>query len=197
MKTYGYVRVSTSEQNVDRQVIALTKEGVKKENIYIDHISGYTFDRPSYQSLKRKLRRGDLLMVMSLDRLGRNYEEILKEWRMIHSDLGVDICILDMPILDTRKRENLLGSLISDIILQLLSYVADTERKFLLERQRTGIEAAKAKGVVFGRPIMELPTNFQTYKRMYLNNEISSRDAGKNLDVSHTTFLRWVKFSQR
>ena len=174
-KTYGYVRVSTKEQNEDRQVLALNEVEVPKENIYMDKQSGKDFNRPMYQHLLKKIKEGDLLYVKSIDRLGRNYEEILEQWRIITKDRKADIAVLDMPLLDTRRGRDLMGTFLSDIVLQVLSFVAENERGNIRQRQKEGIEAAKLRGVKFGRPPKPLPENFvQVYKR-WLKKEILSQ----------------------
>ena len=193
MACYGYVRVSTKDQHEDRQVIAMQEAGVPDSCIFIDKQSGKDFDRPVYKRMLRKMRRDDLLYVKSIDRLGRNYEEILEQWRYITKTKGADIVVLDMPLLDTRKGKDLVGTLIADIVLQLLSYVAQTERETIHQRQAEGIAAAKARGVKFGRPPKERPPNFARYKELYKNNEISARGAAVYLGVTHKTFIRWVK----
>ena len=157
---YGYIRVSTREQNEDRQVIALTEWGVDVKRIYLDKQSGKDFERPQYRRLLRKLKSGDALIVKSIDRLGRNYDEILEQWRIITKEKHADIVVLDMPLLDTRTNRDLTGTLIADIVLQLLSYVAQTEREFIRQRQAEGIAAAKARGVRFGRPSLPVPEAF-------------------------------------
>ena len=159
-KAYGYVRVSTREQNEDRQMIALDRIEVSRENIYMDKQSGKDFERPRYRNLLRKLEEGDLLYVKSIDRLGRNYEEILEQWRILTKDKKVDIVVLDMPLLDTRRGKDLMGTFLSDIVLQVLSFVAENERGNIRQRQKEGIEAAKQRGVQFGRPPKPLPENF-------------------------------------
>ena len=156
-KTYGYVRVSSQDQNEDRQLIAMEQAGVPRSNIYMDKQSGKDFNRPNYKRLIKRLREGDLLYILSIDRLGRNYEEILNQWRIIPKDKKVDIVVIDMPLLDTRHEKNLLGTFISDIVLQLLSFVAENERTNIKQRQAEGIAVAKAKGVRFGRPPKPLP----------------------------------------
>ena len=158
---YGYIRVSTKEQNESRQLLALKNHGVPHANIYSDKQSGGDFDRPGYKRLLKKLRSGDILVIKSIDRLGRNYGEILEQWRLITQKLLCDIAVLDMPLLDTRRSRDLAGTLISDIILQLLSYVAETEREFIRQRQREGIEAARANGVHLGRVAMTRPDNYE------------------------------------
>ena len=189
---YGYARVSTKEQNEERQLIALRAFGLTDKAIFVDRQSGKDFDRRHYQRLLRKLKNGDTLVVKSIDRLGRNYEEILEQWRVITKEKGADIVVLDMPLLDTRRSRDLTGTLISDIVLQLLSYVAQTEREFIRQRQAEGIAAAKARGVKFGRPYKELPAGFQEVKARWKRGELSARAAGKELHIPHSTFLHWA-----
>ena len=160
-KLYGYIRVSTKEQNESRQLLALKNHGVPPENIYSDRQSGGDFDRPGYKRLINELRPGDILVIKSIDRLGRNYGEILEQWRLITHELHCDVAVLDIPLLDTRQSRDLIGTLISDIVLQLLSYVAETEREFIRRRQREGIEAARANGVHLGRVAMTRPDNYE------------------------------------
>lgn len=193
MRTFGYVRVSTPEQCIDRQTDALKAEGVSEADIFVDRWSGKDFNRPAYQKMLKLMRPGDLLIVLSIDRLGRNYHEILQEWRKLREVIGVDIKILDMPVLNTKQDNDLISDLISDIVLQLLSYVAQTEREFILQRQKEGIAAAKRRGVRFGRPYLPVPVEFEGLRQQWRNNKISAREAGSILHVSHTTFLRWVK----
>lgn len=158
--TYGYVRVSSTDQNEDGQLIALSSCDIPQKNIYMDKQSGKDFNRPQYKKLTRKLKSGDRLYIMSSDRLGRNYEEIQKQWRMLTKDIGIDICVLDMPLLDTWQGKDLMGSFIADLVLQILSFVAQSERENIKKRQAEGIAAAKAKGVKFGRPESKVPTDF-------------------------------------
>lgn len=192
-KTYGYVRVSTREQNEDRQVLALNEVQVPKENIYMDKQSGKDFNRPMYQHLLKKIKEGDLLYVKSIDRLGRNYEEILEQWRIITKDRKADIAVLDMPLLDTRRGRDLMGTFLSDIVLQVLSFVAENERGTIRQRQKEGIEAAKLRGVKFGRPPKPLPENFvQVYKR-WLKKEINGIQAAELCEMSVPTFYRKVE----
>lgn len=157
---YGYVRVSSTDQNEDRQMIALSEVGVLKKNIFMDKMSGKDFERPQYQKLLKKLKPDDLLYVLSIDRLGRNYEEIQKQWRIITKEKNVDVCVIDMPLLDTRQGKDLMGTFIADLVLQILSFVAQSERENIKKRQAEGIAAAKAKGVRFGRPEKNVPDNF-------------------------------------
>ena len=188
---YGYVRVSTREQNEERQMIALAEFGVPEKNIYMDKQSGKDFERTGYKRLLRKLREDDTLVIKSIDRLGRNYEEILAQWRTITKEKRAAIVVLDMPLLDTRQNRDLTGTLIADIVLQLLSYVAQTEREFIRQRQREGIAAAKARGVRFGRAPMERPLEFYELAEKWNKKEISARVAAKRLGISHNTFIRW------
>lgn len=192
MACYGYVRVSSKDQNEARQIIALQGIGVPDSCIYTDKQSGKDFDRPQYKKLIRALRKDDLLYIKSIDRLGRNYDEILEQWRYITKVKKADICVLDMPLLDTRKGKDLIGTLIADIVLQLLSYVAQTEREFIRQRQREGIDAAKAAGIKFGRTPLERPVDYERYKTMFLDGDISARNAAQKLGVAHKTFLKWV-----
>ncbi len=188
---YGYVRVSTREQNEDRQVIALREYGVGK--IYMDKQSGKDFNRPNYQKLMRKMKSGDTLVIKSIDRLGRNYDEILEQWRVITKEKQAYIVVLDMPLLNTKQNRDLTGTLIADIVLQLLSYVAQTEREFIRQRQAEGIAAAKEKGVKFGRAPMERPAEFENMKQQYLTQTVSARAAARQFGITHSTFLRWVR----
>lgn len=190
---YGYIRVSTREQNEDRQRLALAALPVPKENIYMDKQSGKDFERPQYRRLVRRLRRDDLLYVKSIDRLGRNYSEILEQWRMLTKEKGVDIAVLDMPLLDTRRGKDLMGTFLSDIVLQVLSFVAENERDNIRQRQAEGIAAAKARGVHFGRQALPVPEIFPEIVTAWLGRQLSSRAAGKKLGVSQTTFLKWRK----
>mgnify|MGYP001479758400 CR=1 FL=1 len=195
-QTYGYVRVSTKEQNEDRQLIAMQNFGVKQSNIYMDKLSGKDFERPKYKRLMKKIKPGDTLVIKSIDRLGRNYEEILEQWRIITKEKQVGIVVLDMPLLDTRHKNDLTGTLIADIVLQLLSYVAETERINIRQRQAEGIAAAKARGVHLGRPRIDIPVEFYILKERYQSREITTREAAKILGISATTFLRWVDQDQ-
>lgn len=190
---YGYARVSSKDQNEARQIIALSQFPVKKENIYIDKFSGKDFDRPKYSELIKILKEQDILVIKEIDRLGRNYEEILEQWRVITKEIKADIVVLDMPLLDTRTRkENLTGTFIADLVLQILSYVAETERQSIKQRQREGIEAAKKRGVKFGRPCIPVPEEFYDLKEKWLNKKITSREAATTINVSQDTFLRCV-----
>ena len=188
MNTYGYVRVSTKDQNEDRQLIALHELGLSDKYIYVDKQSGKDFNRLQYQKLLRKLRPGDLLYIKSIDRLGRNYEEIQNQWRVLTKEKGVDICIVDMPILDTRRGKDLLGTFISDLVLQLLSFVAENERTNIKQRQAEGIAAAKAKGVRFGRPPKPLPDNFLGVYQQWKQGTITGTAAAKECGMPLSTF---------
>ena len=190
---YGYVRVSTKEQNEQRQMIALREFGIDLKRIYMDKQSGKDFERANYKKLLRKIKSGDTLVVKSIDRLGRNYDEILEQWRIITKEKQVAIVVLDMPLLDTRQNRDLTGTLIADIVLQLLSYVAQTEREFIRQRQAEGIAAAKAQGVQFGRKPMARPASFILLKDQWKQDQISARAAAKQLGITHSTFLRWAK----
>ena len=196
VQVYGYVRVSTKDQNEDRQRIAMLEFPVPEKNIVVEKQSGKDFNRPCYQRLIRRMKKGDLLVIKSIDRLGRNYEEILHQWRMLTREKGIDIVVLDMALLDTREGKDLTGTLIADLVLQLLSYVAQTERENIRQRQQEGIRAAKLKGVRFGRPRLPVPAEFDGLHRQWLQQEISSRKAALQLGVSHETFLRWCRLSQ-
>ena len=190
-QTYGYIRVSTREQNEARQLDALYKAGVEEKKIYMDKQSGKDFDRKGYQRLLHRLRPGDTLFVKSIDRLGRNYNEILEQWRLITKEKNAAIVVLDMPLLDTRQDRDLTGTLIADIVLQLLSYVAQTEREFIRQRQREGIAAAKARGVRFGREAIPVPENFLEVRARWTGGEFNSRQAAALMGVSQNTFLKW------
>lgn len=193
-KRYGYIRVSSRDQNPDRQYLALENAEVDRKNIFIDKISGRDFSRPSYRKMIRKLKKGDVLVVKSIDRLGRNYGEILEQWRYLTKETGVDIEVLDMPLLNTDlHRENLTGVFISDLVLQILAYVAETERDFIRQRQAEGIAIAKANGIRFGRRKNELPEEFDLYFEMWKKREISIRKAAEILEISPSTFYRRCK----
>lgn len=189
---YGYMRVSTKEQNERRQFIALQKYGIESNRIYADKQSGKDFERTQYQLLMRKLKFGDTLVIKSIDRLGRNYEEILEQWRIITKEKQAAIVVIDMPLLDTRRNKDLTGALIADIILQLFSYVAQTEREFIRQRQAEGIAAAKQQGVKFGRKPMERPLEYKRLKEQWRQGKISARSAAKQLGITHRTFLLWA-----
>lgn len=190
---YGYARVSTKEQNEQRQLIALHEFGIADKQIYVDKQSGKDFERTNYKKIVKKLKAGDTLVVKSIDRLGRNYDEILEQWRIITKEKQAAIVVLDMPLLDTRKNRDLTGTLIADIVLQLLSYVAQTEREFIRQRQAEGIAAAKEQGVKFGRKPMERPPEYDALREQWRIGEVSAREAARRLGISHRTFLLWTK----
>lgn len=190
--SYGYIRVSTKEQHEDRQLIALREFPVREDRIYMDKLSGKNFDRPQYRKLIRRLRPGDVLVIKAIDRLGRNYDDIQEQWRIITKEIRADIVVLDMPLLDTRKKgRDLTGTFISDMVLQILSYVAQIKRENIRSRQAEGIAAAKAKGIRFGRSRKEIPDQFTGLYRSYREGSISARAAARLLGISHSTFLRW------
>ena len=193
MNTYGYIRVSTKEQNEDRQLVAMRAFGVTPDHIVLDKQSGKDFDRPGYRRLVHKLKAGDTLVIKSIDRLGRNYEEILEQWRLLTKEKQAAIVVLDMPLLDTRRGRDLTGMLIADIVLQLLSYVAQTEREFNRQRQAEGIAAAKARGVHFGRNFKDRGENYGSVMAAWKRGELSDRAAARELGVAHGTFQRWRK----
>ena len=176
-KYYGYVRVSSTDQNEDRQLSAMARLDIPQKQIYIDKQSGKDFNRPKYRQLVRKLRPGDLLYVLSIDRLGRNYEEIQQEWRHLTKEIGADICVIDMPLLDTRQGKDLMGTFIADLVLQILSFVAQSERENIRKRQAEGIAAAKARGVKFGRPSRPLPDNFYDIHSAWRNKKLTLQQA--------------------
>lgn len=189
----GFARVSSYEQNDLRQCIALKEAGVSDKKIYLDKISGKDFNRPEYKKLLKKLKSGDLLYVLSIDRLGRNYEDIQKEWRSITKEIGADICVIDMPLLDTRRDKALIGTFIADIVLQLLSFVAQNECENIKSRQRQGIEAAKLRSVKFGRPNKKIPDDFSNMVELWKKGEITKSDVMSMCDISESTFYRKVK----
>lgn len=192
-KTYGYVRVSSRDQNVDRQIVAMQKIPIRKEDIYIDKQSGKDFDRPSYRRLLQRLRPGDTLFVKSIDRLGRNYDEIIEQWRMLTKGKDVDIVVIDFPLLDTRNHVNgLTGKFIADLVLQIMSYVAQIERENIRQRQAEGIAVAKIKGVSFGRPRRKIPEEFPEVAKLWEDNQISMREAARRLGTSHSMFAKWI-----
>lgn len=185
---YGYVRVSSKEQNEERQLIALQEMSVPEKNIFVDKQSGKDFKRPMYRRMLRKIKRDDLLYVKSIDRLGRNYTEILEQWRILTKERGIDIVVLDMPLLDTRRGKDLMGTFLSDIVLQVLSFVSENERTNIRQRQAEGIAAAKARGIKFGRPSLPLPDNFYEIHREWRMKKISLKEAAKACDMPVGTF---------
>ena len=188
MNIYGCVRVSSRNQNEDRQLIALGEVGVSDRNIYVDKQSGKDFNRPQYKKLIRKMKKDDLLYIKSIDRLGRNYNEIMQQWRVLTKEKGIDIAVLDMPLLDTRRGKDLMGTFLSDIVLQVLSFVAENERTNIRQRQAEGIAAAKAKGIRFGRPPQPLPANFHSVFRKWKQGQISGTAAAKECEMPLSTF---------
>lgn len=187
---YGYVRVSTKEQNEDRQIAALNQVKIPIKNIYIDKQSGKDFNRPMYKKLVRRIKKNDVIYVKSIDRLGRNYEEIIEQWRILTKKKKVDIVVIDMPLLDTRRGKDLMGTFLSDVVLALLSYVAENERKNIKERQKEGIEAAKKRGVKFGRPEIILPENFVDIVQRWNIKEISAKEAAQICNMPVSTFYQ-------
>lgn len=187
-KAYGYMRVSTSEQNEDRQKVALLAQGVSEDDLFLDKMSGKDFERPEYKRLVRRLQPGDVLFVKSIDRLGRNYHDIIDQWRVITKEKEADVVVLDMPLLDTRFGKDLLGTFMADMVLQLLSFVAENERANIRVRQAEGIAAAKARGVRFGRPPKPVPAGFEKCVRRWRSGELSAREAAAELQMPLTTF---------
>jgi len=190
---YGYVRVSSMEQNEDRQMVALNNVQVPAKNIFMDKQSGKDFDRPNYKKLIKEIKVGDLLYILSIDRLGRNYEEIQNQWRILTKEIGIDICVLDMPLLDTRNGKDLMGTFIADLVLQILSFVAQNERENIKKRQVEGIAAAKAKGIRFGRPKTVLPDNFPEIVVKWEQKQISITEILKLCNMSKATFYRKLR----
>ena len=188
MSVYGYIRVSSKDQKEDRQQIALKEVGVERQNIYVDKQSGKDFNRPQYKKMLRKLKKDDLLYIKSNDRLGRNYDEILQQWRFLTKEKGVDIVVLDMPLLDTRRGKDLMGTFLSDIVLQVLSFVAENERTNIKQRQAEGIAAAKAQGIKFGRPPLPLPDNFYEVHKAWRSKKITLKQAAEACNMPVGTF---------
>ncbi len=193
MKSYGYVRVSTKEQNEARQLLAMEAFGLTPDAIFVDKQSGKDFNRPQYKKLMHLLGKDDVLVIKSIDRLGRNYDEILDQWRVITKEKQAAVVVLDMPLLDTRQGRDLTGVLIADIVLQLLSYIAQTEREFIRQRQAEGIAAARRNGVRFGPPPKARPAAYGHCLESWRRGEMSARRASESLHISHTTFLRWAR----
>lgn len=190
---YGYVRVSSMEQNVSRQITAMLNAGIRKENIYIDKQTGKDFHRQNYEKMLSLLQSGDLLYIVSIDRLGRNYVEVQEQWRILTKEIGVDICVIDMPLLDTRNGKDLMGTFIADLVLQILSFVAESERENIHRRQEEGIAAAKKNGVRFGRPEASIPKNFETIVCRWKNKEITLKEALRKCKISKSTFYRRLR----
>ncbi len=193
MNVYGYVRVSSMDQNEDRQLIAMNEKSVPRKNIYVDKKSGKDFERPNYTRLLNKIESGDLLYVLSIDRLGRNYEEIQQQWHIITKEKGVDVCVMDMPLLDTRQGKDLMGTFIADLVLQILSFVAENERANIKKRQAEGIAAAKARGIRFGRQRKELPDDFSAVVDAWEQKKILLPDLLVKYNISEATFYRRLK----
>lgn len=192
-KRYGYIRVSSTDQNEERQLIAMRAQGVPERNIYLDKQSGKNFVRPQYQKLTGRLRAGDVLYVLSIDRLGRNYVEIQDQWRRLTHDIGADVCVIDMPLLDTRQGKDLMGTFIADLVLQILSFVAQSERENIRARQVQGIAAAKARGVKFGRPVKEAPEDFPAVAAAWERREIKFEEALRRTGLGDATFYRRLR----
>lgn len=193
MADFGYVRVSTREQNTDRQIIAMQELGIEKACLYIDKQSGKDFHRPAYNRMIRNLQEGDILFVKSIDRLGRNYEEIIQQWRVLTRKKKIEIVVIDFPLLDTRRKDNdVTGIFIADLVLQILSYVAQIERENIKQRQSEGIAAAKAKGVQFGRPEKPIPKEFYEIYELWKVGFITAKDASNTLQIDHKTFKKWI-----
>ncbi len=190
---YGYVRVSSIEQNEDRQMIALKKAGVSFSHIFMDKQSGKDFHRVNYVKLVLQLQKGDLLYIMSIDRLGRNYAEIQNQWRMLTKEIGIDICVIDMPLLDTRNGKDLMGTFIADLVLQILSFVAENERENIRKRQEQGIEAAKKRGVRFGRPELKVPDNFKSIVKAWKRGNLKTDEVLEKCQMSKSTFYRRLR----
>lgn len=193
MEIYGYVRVSSTDQNEARQLIALRDKRVGDKNVYVDKQSGKDFNRPQYKKLVRKLRAGDLLYILNIDRLGRNYEEIQNQWRILTKEKGIDICVIDMPLLDTRQGKDLMGTFIADLVLQILSFIAQNERENIKKRQAEGIAAAKARGVKFGRPEKKVPDDFGKMVRAWEQKRLSFSEVLKKCNMSEATFYRKLR----
>lgn len=193
MKTYGYIRVSSTDQNEDRQMLAMAEQHIPEKNIFLDKQSGKDFQRPQYKKLVKKLKQGDLLYILSIDRLGRNYEEIQRQWRILTKEIGIDICVIDMPLLDTRNGKDLMGTFIADLVLQILSFVAENERVNIRKRQAEGIAAAKQKGVKFGRPIKEVPEDFGEIIATWQKGTLNFEEVLKKCDMSKATFYRRLR----
>lgn len=193
MNIFGYVRVSSTDQNEDRQMLAMQEKSVPENNIYVDKQSGKDFNRPQYQKLMKKLKPGDLLYILSIDRLGRNYEEIQRQWRVLTKDIGIDICVIDMPLLDTRNGKDLMGTFIADLVLQILSFVAENERANIKKRQAEGIAAAKLKGVRFGRPEISPPDNFGEIVAEWEAKKITFAETIRQCGMSEATFYRRLR----
>ncbi len=190
---YGYVRVSSRDQNEDRQMIAMRACDVPEKNIYIDKLSGKDFNRPQYKKMVRKMKKGDVMYLKSIDRLGRNYEEIIEQWQYLSKTKGIDIVVIDMPLLDTRRGKDILGTFLSDIVLQVLSFAAQNERENIKQRQAEGIAAAKQRGVRFGRPEHAIPDDFMQFRRKWKHHEITAKQAADQLGITRNSFYYYAK----
>ena len=194
---YGYIRVSSTDQNEDRQLLAMQKKEIPFKNLYIDKQSGKDFERPQYKKMVKRLKKGDLLYILSIDRLGRNYEEIQQQWRILTKEKGIDVCVLDMPLLDARNGKDLMGTFIADLVLQILSFVAQSERENIKKRQAEGIAAAKARGIKFGRPSHPLPDNFFEVYHAWRNKKMTLQQAANACEMPVGTFyakaVKWEK----
>ena len=190
---YGYIRVSSTDQNEDRQLIALHEVGVTDKNIYMDKLSGKDFNRPQYKKLVKRIKPGDLLYILSIDRLGRNYEEIQNQWRILTKEIGIDICVIDVPLLDTRTCKDLMGTFIADLVLQILSFVAQSERENIKKRQEQGIAAAKARGVHMGRPVKDVPDNFEQLVKQWEKKKIPREQVLRECQMAEATFYRRLR----
>jgi len=190
---FGYIRVSSTDQNEDRQILALKEKDVPEYNVYMDKQSGKDFNRPEYKRLLRKLRQGDLLYVLSIDRLGRNYVEVQEQWRKLTKEIGADVCVIDMPLLDTRQGKDLMGTFIADLVLQILSFVAQNERENIRKRQEEGIAAAKSRGVRFGPPPLEVPEDFPKIVAEWEHHNITAKQAMSRCGMSEATFYRRLR----
>ena len=190
---YGYIRVSSADQNEERQIIAMQEKRIPQENLFVDKQSGKDFDRPQYKEMIGKIREGDLIYVLSIDRLGRNYEEIQKQWRILTKDIGADICVIDMPLLDTRNGKDLMGTFIADQVLQILSFCSENERVNIKKRQAEGIAAARARGVHLGRPVKEPPEDFPEIVKAWEKGEIPLKEAVRRCNMGETSFYRRLR----
>lgn len=197
MTIYGYVRVSSTDQNEDRQMAAMQKKAVPPQNVFVDKLSGKDFKRPEYRRLVQKLKEGDLLYILSIDRLGRNYEEIQEQWRVLTKEKGIDVSVIDMPLLDTRQGKDLMGTFIADLVLQILSFVAQTECENIKKRQAEGIAAAKEKGVKFGRPEIAVPADFGQIVGKWEKRQLSFQEVLKRCGMSEATFYRRLREYRR
>lgn len=193
MQKYGYIRVSAKDQNTDRQFAALEAYEIPEKNLFVDKQSGKDFNRPAYHRLVRRIKPGDLLIVKSIDRLGRNYDEIIRQWQILTKEKGCDVQVVDMPLLDTTKSKDILGTFIADLVLQILSYCAHTERENIRQRQAEGIAAAKAKGIHFGRPQLPIPEDFEDEVKLWRNKQVSQREALEHLNMERSRFYRVIK----